>query len=171
MKRRKILKLLGITSLSLTGLERLAKAVVRSEKEGAPLAVPKVPICAVAATPSPAATYLCETTTFVCGDNETSYVCDTNGPFGCGYFRCQPTEGDFNCSTSYTGCQSPGDFWCQGSDPQGEQFNCSLDFDGCAGEDAVFRCDDFNCAVSYSCGSSNTCTTQYPFICSLPYTA
>lgn len=170
MKRRKILKILGFTGLSLTGFERLVRAVVYSEREGAPLAVP---ICAVVTNPSPAATYLCHDTTFTCGDSEDerSYVCDTNGPFGCGYFNCQPTRGDFNCSTSYTGCQSPGDFGCRGSDPEDEQFNCSLDFDGCAGEDAVFGCDDFRCDRSYSCGRGNTCTTPYPFICSQHYTA
>lgn len=151
MKRRELFKVAGIGAFSLTGLERLAKAMTWSEY---------VIACAEGVDDR------CRSETFVCGDNEQVFICER---FSCRYFRCEEgtdEEGDFVCRMDYVGCNSPGVFRCvdrdEGDNPQ---FVCQGNFDGCAGDEGVFACEDFRCQVSYQCGRDNFCRTRYPYDC------
>jgi len=159
MKRRNFLKSVGAGALPLAGLERLVRAMVSPQAITAPVE---------------------------CPEEEASFNYEGGNPYACNNFECarggnqqtficNPTDSNeiFKCVASFHGCYTPGDFYCEGTDPVDSQFKCCVDFAGCFGEGGVFRCDDFKCEVHYICSSdkSNTCHTNYPFYCSNRYTA
>ncbi len=158
MKRREMLRMAGLGALSLTGLERLARAMV------SPNRVIACPLSSV---------YQCDnyscSPTFYCGDDETAFNCTVQ--FTCGNHRCsEPMDGDFTCGNSYTGCLGDNDFSCTGVDDGADnyQFNCSNAFNGCDGERADFRCDDFICRGDYWCGRNGEENRCNYFSCVLP---
>lgn len=158
MKRRELFKVMVVGAFSLTGLERLVKAMASSEH--------LLPLTIIACPEG--FDDRCQQQQFTCGDDEPQYVCEL---FSCRYFRCEETndEGDFACRADYIGCNSRGTFRCVGRDDgDNPQFACEGNFDGCAGDEGVFECQDFRCSVSYECGSGNRCTTNYPFDCQPP---
>lgn len=132
MKRRELMKMAGIGALSLTGLDRLAKAMAAFDELSK-----EVAIC-----PDGEGMYLCpRTPTFKCGDNEDAFECEASH-FVCGNFVCNPQSGDFNCVADFWGCA--GVFRCEGVDPPGNsQFNCR-NFAGCI-PNVSFWCEDFAC--------------------------
>lgn len=131
MKRRKFIKMASVGALSLTGLERLAKAMVDFDR----LSPSAVVIC-----PDGEGDYLCSSSSYKCGDNEDAFECEAS-LFACNRFTCNPQGGDFNCKDSF-GC--PKLFACEGIDPPGNaQFNCKI-FGSCT-PNTNFWCDDFAC--------------------------
>lgn len=179
MKRREILKMLGVGTLSLVGIERLAKAMAQN-------------------VPSPTETQLClmEGTDVACAasvSNEgytplapmcpilvtcpASATCNDGSQHSCKSFECltvftcePPTgSGDFNCISQFQGCggMKGFSFRCKGTDLKDAQFNCSVVFTGCQG-DGAFRCDDFDCVNTYDCGSGKVCPTPGRFACENP---
>jgi len=160
MKRRNFIKVAGVSAISLMGLERLAQAMAASE----PLAIARPVEC-----PEFEGSFSCT--------GSVPYECEN---FQCGNgiqqtFRCNPTDRgeSFRCIVSFHGCNTPGDFYCEGVDPDVSQFRCSGEFAGCYGQGGFFRCDDFTCETNYRCSSdaSNTCQPRYPYYCATPHTA
>ncbi len=154
MKRRNFIKMASMSALSLTGLERLAKAMVDFD------------LAAVVICPDEGGNYLCSSS-YHCGDNEDAFECKAS-LFACDRFTCNPQSGDFNCRDTF-GC--PTRFACEGIDPPGDaQFNCK-NFGGCT-PNTNFWCHDFAC-TNYTTPSPPP-PPPYPppqiFTCSDPYT-
>lgn len=183
MKRREILKALGIGALSLTGIERLAKAMATPIPESSKpceLTASAV-VCVVSASTddgysgnlSSCTLDICPVQ-YVCNGGATNhyctgYVCTANNTC-----NVQPPTGDFRCDNYYVGCNgTTAQFQCLGVDPgtNDAQFVCVANFTGCSGG-GVFDCDDFKCrSGQYSCGVGHTgCPNPIPpwVICQQP---
>jgi len=160
MTRRELFRIIGTGAVSLTGLNRLVKAMVTPER---------IVICPIllAGSEFRCDDYSCSPA-FHCGDDEIAFECTVE--FTCGNHVCNPTDGDFTCGNSYTGCLNDKDFSCTGVDPGADnyQFNCSNAFNGCAGETSDFRCDDFICRGDYWCGVNSRENRCNYFRCELP---
>lgn len=159
MKRRKMLKITGLSALSLTGLDRLARAMVTPNR---------VVMCPIILSSE----YQCDnfscSPAHHCGDDELAFNCTVK--YTCANHVCNPQNGDFTCGNSYTGCLGDNDFSCTGVDTGVDdyQFNCSNAFNGCAGTTSDFRCDDFICRGDYWCGSNGQQNRCNYFSCALP---
>lgn len=173
MKRREILKKLGIGALSLAGIERLAKAMGKPEPSSIDVCEDGVAVaCVVSASPggefnlSSCTNDVCPNV-FRCNGGATNFYCDSS--FNCVVqHTCDPTPnaGDFRCNNFFTcGVGATGVFRCLGSDPGNDaQFLCIGAFHGCY-EASTFDCDDFRCRGTYNCGSGHTgCPTPVPGI-------
>ncbi len=169
MKRREILKKLGIGALSLAGIVRLTKAMATS-------APPEEVICALTTDGEgvylkscpPGGLYTCPGANYHCGQPYHPYficnlfVCPAN-------FSCNPAQGDFTCELNFLGCNYVGSFACSGTDTGAgdHQFNCSAAFTGCR-DGGKFTCEDFYCKSHYDCGTGATCPSGPPFSCAQP---
>jgi len=140
MKRREILKKLGIGALSLVGIERLANAMVSPSQSSTEVCVEEVEVaCVVSASTDEGYTLLAQCPFgHIC---PASYTCSHGSYNSCqsfvcfNVFTCNPPlgAGDFNCTSQFQGCGGLpfSSFHCQGTDPNDAQFNCSVRFTGC----------------------------------------
>lgn len=164
MKRREILKALGIGALSLTGIERLAKAMATPGPTSVECSEVEV-VCVVSASTG-GEFYLSSCTNdvcpnlFRCNGGVTNFYCDSS--FNCVIqHTCDPqaARGDFRCNNLFT-CglgRTTGTFTCAGGIDPGlndAQFVCFGSFSGCHGQRPFF-CSDFKCEGTYDCGAGH----------------
>lgn len=174
MKRREILKMLGVSTLSLMGIERLAKAMASTKLSSIEVCTGEIEVACVVSASTGGEYYLSSCTNdicpnvFRCNGRSTDFYC--NSSFNCAIqHTCDPqaAAGDFRCNNLFT-CglmQATGTFTCSGGVDTGlndAQFVCFGTFSGCH-DYRPFFCSDFKCQGTYNCGAGHAgCPNPLP---------